>query len=137
MDGSSIPNRGNIFPPLKHPQWLRAHPAPCSWLPGSLPPSTILLRRETTHSHLSSEDTKYAQNYNSGSSVFLHMVRTDKLTSIICIKSEGISTCLYYCFACNTSSFFVTTTFIHHSFSNLCDDRSNAPSKTVPPVSAI
>ena len=49
MDCSSIPNRGNIFPPLKHPNWLRAHRAPYSWLPGPLPPGKNLLGRETTH----------------------------------------------------------------------------------------
>ena len=87
----------------------RPIPPPIQWLPGPLPPGTNLLGRETTHSHLSNAHIKTVWSSNSCSSVFLYIVRTDKLTSITRFKSEGVSMCLHYRFACNTSSFFVTT----------------------------
>ena len=73
-------------------------------------------------------------------SIDIHGITVDGFT-FACFTAVDNTGC--HSFQDNLSSFFFVNTkvlkysFIHHSFSNLSDDRSNASSKTVPPHSAI
>jgi hypothetical protein len=60
MDGCSIPNKGNIFPPLKHSKPALGPSRPLFMVTSAITPGVNLVGRETNHSYLSSADIKNA-----------------------------------------------------------------------------